>query len=113
VTEGTAPDAEDEPGQRRPLRTVALVLLAVVLLVVGTVVVVAVKLSDQIRQDDAFDDIVDERPQQYVDPDGGKPVNMLVMGQDRRAGKFKDLGGDRGLPGALRHDDPAPPLGRP
>jgi LCP family protein required for cell wall assembly len=79
---------------RRRLRNVLLVLLALALLVVATVVVAGVKLTHQIRKDDAFDDIVDKRPQQYVDPDGGKPVNILLMGQDRRAGKFKRINGE-------------------
>ena len=70
--------------RRRHLKYVVIVFLCLITLVVGLFFFAGVKLTSQIKTDDAFKDIVGDRPRQYVDPDGGRPVNILLLGVDRR-----------------------------
>ncbi len=72
--------------RRIHLKYVVIVFVVLLGLVIATLVVAGVKLNDQIQTDDAFKDILGDRPRQYVDPDGGKPVNVLILGVDFRGG---------------------------
>jgi len=86
-----------KPAWQRRLGIALVAVLCLALLTVGTVLVASYRLADQIQTDDAFGDIVGPRPQQFVDPDGGKPVNILVLGEDSREGQSYVKGSTSGL----------------
>ena len=96
VSDGETSTAETRI-RRRHLRYVVLVFAALLVLVLGLTVFASLRLSGQIQTDDAFDDILGDRPEQYVDPDGGKPVNILLLGEDSREGQSYVKGNGGGV----------------
>jgi LCP family protein required for cell wall assembly len=82
--------------KRHPRVTAAVSALAVLLLAAGVTTAVAVhRLQGNIRAVDVTDRLGDDRPtaEPLADPDEGRPLNILVVGSDTRAGANDFIGG--------------------
>ncbi len=80
-------------GSKRPvLRAVAVSTALVLLTLAGTVFLTYRHLEGNITKSQAFDNIVGPRPTQVAVEGPKKPLNILIMGSDRRAGQTGVLG---------------------
>ncbi|MEU6234269.1 LCP family protein [Kitasatospora sp. NPDC047058] len=74
-------------------KIVAWSVAGVLVLLAGTGGVIYYKLNGNIKSFDSDAIATDRPPEAQADANGNKPVNVLLIGSDSRAGKNSDLGG--------------------
>ncbi|MEV0534349.1 LCP family protein [Kitasatospora sp. NPDC050463] len=93
ATGGRAAARNSRKPKRNVKKVVAWSVAGVLVVLAGTGGAIYYKLNGNIKSFDADAIATDRPPEAVADANGNKPVNILLIGSDSRAGKNSDLGG--------------------
>ncbi|MFD9597473.1 LCP family protein [Kitasatospora sp. NPDC086009] len=93
ATGGRAAARNSRKPKRNTKKIVAWSVAGVLVALAGTGGAIYYKLNGNIKSFDADAIATDRPPEAVADANGNKPVNILLIGSDSRAGKNSDLGG--------------------
>ncbi|MFF1908854.1 LCP family protein [Kitasatospora sp. NPDC058218] len=102
ATGGRAAARNSRKPKRNVKKVVAWSVAGVLVVLAGAGGAIYYKLNGNIKSFDADAIATDRPPEAVADANGNKPVNILLIGSDSRAGKNSDLGG--GNEGGARSD---------